>query len=152
MSFIRSVQMVIDPSDNIAEAKMLECDPFQIVFKPASCGEPNAIPQEFQPDQSVFKAHEATMKKIEDTYAYLEGRFRPPSESSGNVILHTNQNVLNGAAAVQDNTMEDSQKVPAEPSSTSASAVPDESSGKDQKVKGEASAHSAAPVVEYIFR
>ncbi len=143
MSFIRNIQLVIDPSDNIAEAKMLECEPFEIVFKPASRGEPNAIPQEFQPDQSVFKAHQSTLKRIEDTYAYLEGRLNPSLKKNDNVVLQTNQNTLDNTKVVQDTVM-------TEPAPTPAPAVQYESSVKDNGNKGEASVPEAS-FLEYLI-
>lgn len=74
MSFITNAQLVIDSSDGVVEAKMLQCDPFDIIFKPATRGLPNAIPTDFQPDQAVFNAaHKDTLELIRETRNFLGG-------------------------------------------------------------------------------
>jgi hypothetical protein len=76
MSFINNAQLVIDPSDKVAEARMLQCKPFDIIFKPAGRGKPNAIPTEFIPDNAVFVAHKETLDLISATRAYLDSNDR----------------------------------------------------------------------------
>ena len=44
MSFIRSTTFVIDTSDNVAEARMLQCKPLELIYKVAGCSKPNPIP------------------------------------------------------------------------------------------------------------
>ena len=87
MSFIHNCQLVIDSSDSLVEAKMLDCEPFQLVYKPASRGEPNKIPQEFQPDQSVFQTYSDTLRMIDDTYSYLEGKVTDASVLEEDKVL-----------------------------------------------------------------
>ena len=72
MSFIRSTKLVIDAADNVAEAKMLQCKPFEIIYKVAGRSEPNKIPTEFLPDQAVFTAHAKTLQRIKETRSYLD--------------------------------------------------------------------------------
>jgi hypothetical protein len=70
MSFINNAQLVIDSADKVAEAKMLQCKPFEIIFKHVSRGKPNKIPTDFQPDKAVFAA---TLRRIKATREYVKG-------------------------------------------------------------------------------
>jgi hypothetical protein len=83
MSFISNAQLIIDPSDKVAEAKMLQCQPFEIIFKQVSRGKPNPIPTEFKPDHAVFVAHEKIMDRIRATREYVEN-YSNPSDSNAN--------------------------------------------------------------------
>ena len=75
MSFIHSTKLVIDAADNVAEAKMLQCKPFEIIYKIAGRSEPNPIPSEFLPEDAVFKAHANMLQLIKETKHYLENDF-----------------------------------------------------------------------------
>jgi hypothetical protein len=72
MSFIRSTKLIIDAADDVAESKMLQCKPFEIVYKVAGRSEPNKIPTEFLPDEAVFKANANMLQLIKETRSYLE--------------------------------------------------------------------------------
>jgi hypothetical protein len=75
MSFIHSTKLVIDAADNVAESKMLQCPPFEIIYKVAGRSEPNKIPSEFIPDDAVFTAHSNMIQLIKDTKSYLDNDY-----------------------------------------------------------------------------
>jgi hypothetical protein len=95
MSFISNAQLVIDSADGVVEAKMLQCDPFDIIFKPATRGLPNAIPTEFQPDQAVFHTtNKETLELIRETRNFLNGQI--DNESS---LLRSSTDIMSASGS-----------------------------------------------------
>jgi hypothetical protein len=76
---------MIDPADNVAEARMLQAKPFEIIYKVAGRSKPNPIPSEFLPHQSVFVTHADTVTLIANTRRYLDNTL--PANSDTMVTL-----------------------------------------------------------------
>jgi hypothetical protein len=114
MSFINNAQLVIDSSDKVAEAKMLQCKPFEIIFKPASRGKPNSIPSDFRPDSAVFIAHKDVLQRIAATREYLDSKTENNCStvinSSGVPEVHINSSVGENVKRVTYAFDEDIQK------------------------------------------
>lgn len=80
MSFIQTTKMIINMADGVVESKVLQCDPFDIIFKRATRSLPNKIPEEFIPDQTVFHSngttdrdYAETLQLIASTRHFLDG-------------------------------------------------------------------------------
>lgn len=79
--------MIIDAADCVvAEARMFQCEPFEIQFKQASRGVHRKIPQEFMPEQSVFHTRDTLdmTQRIKATCDYLNGLTTPAVTNESN--------------------------------------------------------------------
>jgi hypothetical protein len=123
MSFIRNTEMTIDTSDNVAEARMLQCKPFEIIYKTAGRSAPNAIPTEFLPDQAVLTANSDTLKLVRDTFSYLDGRTQdeehdealPLSEAISKADDYKTNTIISSTSLTTSGTPEVTVKQPQSP-------------------------------------
>ena len=103
MSFIRNTQLVIDTADGVAEAKMLQCNPFELIFKVASRGTPTAIPKDQVTDQTVFKsshARDLMKERIFQTREFIENHEQPKANDKEGSQLTLRDAILNSEVVI----------------------------------------------------